>query len=151
MTDRFWTDEKEKLLAKLWEQDLSAREMAAQLGCTRNAVLGKANRLGLPYKQKPNTAKHKPAKRFKPKPSNERKPPKRPDLRAEAPADVPRGTLQEIYENLPRDNCRWIYGSPVGSDFGFCTNKQKAGHSWCESHFDRVFVKVEKNEREVYK
>ncbi len=44
-----WTDERIELLKKLWADGLSGNQIAAELGgITRNAVIGKAHRLGLP-------------------------------------------------------------------------------------------------------
>src|SRR4029078_5112945 len=43
-----WTDERVELLKKLWGEGLSASQIAGRLGSvTRNAVIGKADRLGL--------------------------------------------------------------------------------------------------------
>jgi GcrA cell cycle regulator len=44
-----WTEAKVKKLAKLWGKNIPARDIAEKLGegITRNAVIGKANRLGL--------------------------------------------------------------------------------------------------------
>jgi GcrA cell cycle regulator len=54
-----WTDEKVDRLKELWGQGMSASEIAELLGeVSRNAVIGKAHRLGLsgrpsPIKKKP--------------------------------------------------------------------------------------------------
>jgi GcrA cell cycle regulator len=54
-----WTDERVEQLKHLWGQGMSASEIAETLGdVTRNAVIGKAHRLGLsgrpsPIKKKP--------------------------------------------------------------------------------------------------
>lgn len=43
-----WTDERVAILQKLWKDGLSASLIAAKIGeVTRNAVIGKAHRLGL--------------------------------------------------------------------------------------------------------
>ena len=43
-----WTDERVETLKKLWLDGLSASQIAKQLGgVTRNAVIGKANRIGV--------------------------------------------------------------------------------------------------------
>ncbi len=44
-----WTEERVKTLKKLWEEGKTARQIAETLGggLTRNAVIGKANRMGL--------------------------------------------------------------------------------------------------------
>ncbi|QIG55449.1 hypothetical protein G6N82_10365 [Altererythrobacter sp. BO-6] len=45
-----WTPERVSLLKKMWLEGHSANEIAATLGGTkRNAVIGKAKRLGLPF------------------------------------------------------------------------------------------------------
>lgn len=55
-----WTEERIELLRQLWGQGKSASEIAETLGdVTRNAVIGKAHRLGLsgrpsPIKKKPS-------------------------------------------------------------------------------------------------
>ena len=47
----YWTKRKVEKLSKLWGQGVSAREIAEKLGdVSRNAVIGKANRLGLSKK-----------------------------------------------------------------------------------------------------
>jgi len=45
-----WTDENVRLLTVLWEMGKTSYEVASQLGCSRSSVLGKINRLGLPYR-----------------------------------------------------------------------------------------------------
>ena len=43
-----WTDERIDLLKNLWEKGLTASQIAEELGeVSRNAVIGKAHRLGL--------------------------------------------------------------------------------------------------------
>src|SRR5258708_6054672 len=49
-----WTDERVELLKKLWQDGLSASQIAAELGgVTRNAVIGKVHRLGLSGRGQP--------------------------------------------------------------------------------------------------
>jgi len=47
-----WTDNKTAKLAKLWASPVSASKIAAQLGVTKNAVIGKAHRLELPPRRR---------------------------------------------------------------------------------------------------
>src|SRR5688572_21566376 len=42
-----WTDSLQARLRELWAQGLTASQIAAELCITRNAVIGKAHRLGL--------------------------------------------------------------------------------------------------------
>ena len=49
-----WTDERIDLLKKLWEEGLTASQIAEELGeVSRNAVIGKAHRLGLKARPSP--------------------------------------------------------------------------------------------------
>jgi transposase len=42
-----WTDEREATLKRLWPTAMSAVQIAREIGTTKNAVIGKAHRLGL--------------------------------------------------------------------------------------------------------
>jgi len=83
-----WTDERVALLKKLWaEEGQSASQIAKELGgVTRNAVIGKAHRLGLS-----NRAGAAPAPAAKPDPekTDEGKPDPEPKPAAEAAAEAP--------------------------------------------------------------
>lgn len=60
-----WTDERVEQLKKLWNQGLSASQIAAELnhGITRNAVIGKVHRLGLSGRAKtPSSSAPRPRK-----------------------------------------------------------------------------------------
>lgn len=60
-----WTDERIETLRKMWDSGLTATQIAEELGgVSRNAVIGKAHRLGLasrPSPVKPNATEAKPA------------------------------------------------------------------------------------------
>ncbi|MEH3107000.1 MAG: GcrA cell cycle regulator [Sphingomonas fennica] len=69
-----WTDERIEQLRKLWEQGMTASQIAEELGgVSRNAVIGKAHRLGLqsrPSPVRPNeTAAAAPAPAIEPTPA----------------------------------------------------------------------------------
>lgn len=44
-----WTDEKVKVLRLMYSKGHRAREIAKIIGCTTNAVIGKANRMGIKH------------------------------------------------------------------------------------------------------
>ncbi len=48
-----WTDETIARLKALWQEGLSTAEIGRQIGITKNAVVGKAHRLGLPPRPSP--------------------------------------------------------------------------------------------------
>jgi len=61
-----WTDERIDHLKKMWEEGLTASQIAEKLGgVSRNAVIGKAHRLGLKSRPSPVKAKSKKPKTAK--------------------------------------------------------------------------------------
>jgi GcrA cell cycle regulator len=62
-----WTDERIEQLRSMWEKGLTASQIADELGgVSRNAVIGKAHRLGLKSRPSPVKATDKVAKPVKP-------------------------------------------------------------------------------------
>ena len=53
-----WTPKRVSALIALWNEGLSTSEIGGRLGVTKNAVVGKVHRLGLPKRGSP--IKHKP-------------------------------------------------------------------------------------------
>jgi GcrA cell cycle regulator len=148
-----WTEERVELLRKLWNEGLSASQVAAELGTgvTRNAVIGKIHRLGLaeraktPSAPRPRAAKapraQQPAARtqgasvmgnvalaFAPRPIVAAAP------RIEEDVVVPmsaRVTLMELRESM----CRWPMGDPTASEFRFCGARSPGGAGpYCNHH-----------------
>jgi hypothetical protein len=50
--DHVWTEEEERKLAKLWASGLSAAKIGTTMHLTKNQVIGKARRIGLPPRPK---------------------------------------------------------------------------------------------------
>jgi len=64
-----WTDERIDSLKNMWEKGLTASQIAEELGgVSRNAVIGKAHRLGLKSRPSPVKAKPQTKKGTKPAP-----------------------------------------------------------------------------------
>ena len=80
-----WTDERISQLKTMWEQGMTASQIAEELGgVSRNAVIGKAHRLGLQSRPSPVKANDSEAK------AEERRAPSPPPRAAEpAPAPTP--------------------------------------------------------------
>ncbi|WCL54789.1 GcrA family cell cycle regulator [Gimibacter soli] len=113
-----WTDERIELLKNLWDSGQSASQIAKELGegVTRNAVIGKAHRLGL--KSRPS-----PVKADKP----------------EAPAAPKRVEKKEAKKlvtllDLTDRMCKWPHGHPGDEDFHFCGKPSEPGMPYCASH-----------------
>jgi len=83
-----WTDERIDSLKSMWEKGMTASQIAESLGgVSRNAVIGKAHRLGLQSRPSPVKAAE-PAKPA-PKPAPEPKPKPAPVAAAPAPRPQP--------------------------------------------------------------
>lgn len=89
-----WTDERIDTLKKMWDSGLTATQIAEELGgVSRNAVIGKAHRLGLqsrPSPVKPNEAKAESAPKPTPAPAPAPAPVAAPVVAAPAPAPTPK-------------------------------------------------------------
>ncbi|MEW4449846.1 GcrA family cell cycle regulator [Qipengyuania sp. JC766] len=109
-----WTDERIATLKKMWESGATASQIADELGdVSRNAVIGKAHRLGLKARPSPVKAKEKakkvkaakaPAPAKKPAPKAAAKPSGAP---LTAPADAPKAQPQgPVNASQPMPNPR---------------------------------------------
>jgi GcrA cell cycle regulator len=151
-----WTDERVELLKKLWNDGLSASQIAGEIGSvTRNAVIGKVHRLGLSGRAKaPGSSTPRPRKpaspRLPPSSSQIAQSPRSPNALAPAlkpliealaeAAPIPnpeivipfseRVTIMELRENM----CRWPLGDPTTAEFRFCGAKSDSGVPYCTYH-----------------
>lgn len=143
-----WTDEKVKSLVQLWESGQSITQIGKALGMTRNAVVGKAHRIGLAKRASPIMRSEKPAQPRQPAAQHG------PSLHAAAPA-APRATVQirdEPAATTPGSQsqltaamlaaltpssgprCKWPIGDPKTSDFDFCSGVALPGKPYCAQH-----------------
>ena len=104
-----WTDERIETLTKMWEGGSTASQIAEELGgVSRNAVIGKAHRLGLKARPSPVKANEKEAAAPAPKPVKADLPPRAvPPPRASAartvaPMASPDGTIAAPQTPMPR-------------------------------------------------
>jgi GcrA cell cycle regulator len=90
-----WTDERIERLKTMWENGLTASQIADELGgVSRNAVIGKAHRLGLksrPSPVKANDGEAKATPKPRPKPAEKQATPRvaTPAVERAAPAPMP--------------------------------------------------------------
>jgi GcrA cell cycle regulator len=147
-----WTQDREELLRKLYLEGLSASVIAARISCTgfpvtRNAIIGKAHRLGLNGHQ-PRTSrgtrirKRKPTAQKPPRYSEQRKSAK---LFLEAEPFTPGPELviplheRKTIATLAENDCRWPIGDPQHADFHFCNGTKVPGLAYCEHHCRRAY------------
>jgi GcrA cell cycle regulator len=134
-----WTPERVELLKIRFVAGLSCREIANDIGVSRNAVIGKISRLNLRRENEPR-----------------RRAPKDDDARRRAKS-VPRlqyQMLRKLYDDtepvvdeetissehrcslleLSEKRCRWPISTPGTEDFCFCGNPPLEGLPYCAGH-----------------
>lgn len=141
----FWTAANNARLCVLWDHGLTASEIMREMNApSRNAVIGKARRLGLPGRISLVPAQPKAIRvrqenaalrqiRIKPSEPTAAPPP---DLL------VPLGTAEWPAAGL----CRYGYGKVGQPGFAFCARpvgdrpyRDKAPASYCRDHADRCY------------
>src|SRR6266705_1718027 len=137
-TQTTWTTERIALLKNRIDAGLSCGQIALEIGVTRNAVIGKANRLGLsrfksPVRQPEGTCASKIAR---PRNVTQRRILR--ELRSKpqlAFAEVPGGNVNRCsLLELQQWHCRWPISDPGAEDFGFCGNNPVKGLPYCAAH-----------------
>ena len=106
-----WNEQRLESLKRLWAEGLSITRIGLEIGVSRNAVVGKAHRMGLPRRQSPIA-------------------------RSDRPAPAPkRRTLSPLAaQDWSRDKCRWPIGDPRAHDFHFCGDPIEPGRPYCSAH-----------------
>jgi GcrA cell cycle regulator len=137
-------------LTKLWADGDTAQQIAIELGVTRNSVIGKVHRLGLPGRPK-RPAGTIPRRR---KPRSQRATMRivRPAVRGNTALAARHARERqfepqpELIENiipigqrcstleLSEGKCRWPIGDPGKPDFFFCGGKTIEGLPYCGYH-----------------
>lgn len=161
--DSPWTDERVAALRQMWADGNSAGMIARRLGLpSRNAVIGKVYRLGLPCR-KTHSRKDKPQRQtaFLKRPIKARRPTARSPLTG-LPLERPPIPPSEPYvpttaaddvarifdvQQLQDTHCRWPVGEPEQPGFGFCGCTKVPGLPYCRDHAARAYVPVQVPER----
>lgn len=159
MTANPWTDERIELLKKLVREGVSYKYISAELGAgiSRNAAIGKAQRLGIAGNVSPEERQRRAhgAKRRRMKPQaladnrikmKQRRtaevvplpPPKRPKRETAAPRHV---TL----DDLTRHICRFPYGNDI--PYTYCGHDVAPGEVYCEAHCALAYPNWEQRSR----
>jgi len=155
-----WTDERVALLEKLWTEGKSAAEIAKALseGVTRNAVIGKAHRMGLsgrpsPVKKKKAEVLPKVKAKIKSKTNTNTNSTSKQQIvpegeesfvdiaaRAAAATSVEASTgdgisIMELTDRV----CKWPFGDPRDQEFHFCGSPSQVGKPYCPDHASMAY------------
>jgi len=140
-----WTDEAVENLRRLALEGMSASGIAAALGAkSRNAVIGKANRIGIRLNgdgresarpgapaRRPPAAVAEPARG----PRTRALPPEPASKRPWTFADAEVGPMRRLrFADIREFACRWPLGDPKSGDFAYCGLQPAEGRSYCAGH-----------------
>lgn len=118
-----WTEEKVAELARLWDEGLTTGEIGKKLGVSKNAVVGKAHRLGL-------EGRPSPIKRVE-----------------EAEKSIKKAKKKIGITDLTSKTCRWPIGDPRDDDFHFCDKEAIPTKPYCLEHCEEAYVKITRGGR----
>lgn len=118
-----WTPERISALIALWDTGLTTSEIGNRLGITKNAVVGKVHRLGLPKRQSPIR-------------------------KSVVKAPKPVGEIIKL-DKLGANMCCWPDGEPGTEEFRFCGKPAVPDKPYCEEHCRRAYVRITKDGRKI--
>ena len=145
-----WNDDNVSRLRDLWDQGLPTSQIGKLLGFTKNAVVGKAHRIGL--ERRPS-----PIRRTAVKPDRKKaRSPVIPKLNFEnefienkevgTNTKIFHPTERNLFYNNVKRGCEWPEGHPDESEFRFCGKERFEDKPYCLDHCAVAYVIPEKEE-----
>ena len=116
-----WTDKKIEKLKELWEQGDAATEIAEVFGVSKNAIIGKANRLNLASRKRGGAHGIKRPRESVPIAIEPEKP--------------------TLLESLTNDQCRFPLWDKLTDPQFFCGKERWNKSSYCKMHYEKSHVK----------
>ena len=121
-----WDENKLNKLKKLWDEGMPITKIGIEIGVSRNAIAGKAHRMGLPKRNSPISKSGDPRKNQV-------------------------ASSKENTKNLPlklmlrevewsRNRCCWPIGDPKLPGFSFCGTSIIPGRPYCEEHSNLAYT-----------
>jgi GcrA cell cycle regulator len=133
-TQTTWTTERIALLRNRIDAGFSCGQIAREIGVSRNAVIGKANRLGLSRFK--SATGIKPPKIARPRIFTQHKNLQASQAKPQIAFEKVSGDSANrcsLFE-LQQWHCRRPISEPGAEDFGFCGSKMVDGLPYCEAH-----------------
>ena len=119
-----WTPERVAELERLWATGATTAEIGRMLNVSKNAVVGKTHRLGLPGR--PSPIKRVAVKAPSPPP----------------PSPPPPTVVK--YHGPP---CQWPFGHPGTEEFHFCGAPAIPERPYCDKHCKLAYVRNDRQTR----
>jgi len=145
-----WNEDNVGRLKELWDQGLPTAQIGKLLGFTKNAVVGKAHRIGL--ERRPS-----PIRRTAAKPDRKKaRSPVMPKLNFEtskieeknqpSPIQTFQPSIKNILSSRTKRGCEWPEGHPDEPEFHFCNKDRFEEKPYCLDHCTIAYVIPEKDE-----
>ena len=141
-----WTDEMVEGLRQMWDEGLTANEIAKRLGVSKNSIVGKVHRLCL--KARPSPIKRKDVVEETVVDNVQEVVPET-EVVVEKTIEVTVKKNKKSEKNgniklveLDSHTCRWPLGDPRDDDFCFCGKKIRLGQTYCDEHSTLDYVKA---------
>tara|TARA_Y100000741_G_scaffold186435_1_gene141782 strand:+ start:1042 stop:1518 length:477 start_codon:yes stop_codon:yes gene_type:complete len=147
-----WNESNVERLRELWDQGLPTAQIGKLLGFTKNAVVGKAHRIGLERRPSPirRTAVKPDRKKARspiiPKLNFENT--KEEVVEKQKPQKNFQPVIKNLFTNSVKRGCEWPDGHPDESDFKFCGKERFEDKPYCLEHCAIAYVIPEKEEGE---
>jgi len=145
-----WDDNNVSRLKELWDQGLPTAQIGKLLGFTKNAVVGKAHRIGL--ERRPS-----PIRRTAVKPDRKKaRSPVMPKLAFETSSIEEKiytpkistftSNVKNIFTANLKRGCEWPEGHPDEPEFHFCNKERFEDKPYCLNHCVVAYVIPEKDD-----
>jgi GcrA cell cycle regulator len=159
-----WTEEMIARLRALWLEGHSTAEIGRRMAVSKNAVVGKAHRLGLAARPSP-IRRDGSAAPPRPLPPRRTQGPTLPPLACThgegpdaaaaggtraVPVPSPSTAVRPVAPRPPRAiACCWPIGEPGTKSFRFCDEDALPGKPYCAEHAQLAYVKVRDRREEA--
>lgn len=153
-----WDDENVLKLRELWDQGLPTAQIGKLLGFTKNAVVGKAHRIGLerrpsPIRRtsvKPDRKKARspvtPKLNFESKDSKEVLNPHNKENLYKQTNNSFKPSIKSLFGSVNKRGCEWPEGDPDEPGFHFCEKERFEEKPYCLDHCAIAYIIPEKEE-----
>lgn len=130
-----WNDENIERLKAFVADGISYSQIGGELGCTRNAAIGKAKRLGLQQGKNETGGGTRRVIQTRKR--------VQPMSRSKVVAEEPPPVLDDqgaaiTLATVGSKQCRWYVADSSGVDGQLCANPTPAGKPWCDHHRARL-------------
>ena len=142
-----WNDDNVTRLRDLWDQGLPTAQIGKLLGFTKNAVVGKAHRIGL--ERRPSPIRRAAIKPDRKKARSPMMPKLNFDNNSVEQNEFDTNTKifhPNLYSSNIKRGCEWPEGHPDELEFRFCGKERFEDKPYCLDHCAVAYVIPEKEE-----